>query len=105
MTEREERVIDACRLLIDGLPIDGQRRVLQALNSYPRAGNVLGAIVQWMPLSSSWGVDQAKQAVAASGIEATPKEVYNALGYLTRKGRIRHLGYGQYIISEGSMGG
>jgi len=31
-------------------------------------------------------------------VEATDKEIYNALGYLTRWGRVRRLGYGKYGI-------
>lgn len=37
-------------------------------------------------------------------IEATDKEIYNAIGNLKRRGRIRRLGYGQYASLTAAEG-
>jgi len=64
----------------------------------PMRGAVLGAVVQLLPRRTEWTVDGLKQEIAARGVEASAKEVYNSLGYLTRKKRIRRVGYGRYLI-------
>jgi hypothetical protein len=66
--------------------------------SGPRAGEVLGAIVHLFPQRESWSVAELKQTIDDKGIMATPKEVYNAVSYLARKGHIRRVGYGRYLI-------
>jgi hypothetical protein len=64
----------------------------------PRAGDVLEAIVRLLPRKSDWTVNDLKEEVSAKGVSASPKEVYNAIGYLTRKGHIRRIGYGRYVV-------
>jgi predicted transcriptional regulator of viral defense system len=66
--------------------------------SGPRAGEVLGAIVRLLPQRESWTVAELKQTIDERGIPATPREVYNAVSYLARKGHIRRVGYGRYLI-------
>jgi hypothetical protein len=101
---RVGKVVDAIKLLLDTLTLDEQRGVLKALNQHvqpidtPRAGELLGKIVRWIPRDSAWTVDDAKREVAAQGIEASPKEIYNAIAYLSRKGHVRRIGYGRYIV-------
>jgi hypothetical protein len=68
----------------------------------PRAGDVLQAIVHLLPQKADWSIGDLKESVGASGVSATPKEVYNAIGYLTRKGHVRRVGYGKYIV-DGAM--
>jgi hypothetical protein len=76
------------------------REITEIIRPIPvaRAGKVLGAIVRILPAQKRWTVDQLKQSIADQGIEAPPKEVYNAVGYLVRKGHIRRVGYGRYIV-------
>ena len=76
------------------------REITEIVSPIPvaRAGEVLGAIVRILPAQKRWTVDQLKQSIADQGIEATPKEVYNAVGYLARKGHIRRVGYGRYTV-------
>ncbi len=56
-----------------------------------------------MPREKAWTVCKVRQDVGAAGIEATAKEVYNAVGYLTRKGHVTRLGYGRYIVEGVGM--
>lgn len=62
-----------------------------------RAGPVLTAVRNLFDLSPSWSMSDIKDGVADAGVAAEPKEVYNAVGYLTRKGLIRRTNYGQYM--------
>lgn len=64
----------------------------------PQAGEVLGTVVRLLRRGSQWSVESIKSGVASEGLQATPKEIYNALGYLTRKGHVRRIGYGRYIV-------
>jgi hypothetical protein len=64
---------------------------------------LLGAIVHFLPRQTSWTVEAIKQEVASQGIPATAKEIYNSLGYLTRKKRIRRVGYGRYLVEGGLL--
>lgn len=59
----------------------------------PRAGNALSLVVQAIPRDREWTVAEIKASV---GDGVTPKEVYNAIGYLTRKGHIRRVGPRRY---------
>ena len=106
---RDEKVLDAIKLLLSTLPLDEQRRVLHELTqevqpiATPRAGEVLGKIVHWIPRGSPWTVEDAKRGVAAQGVPAPPKEIYNALAYLTRKGHVRRIGFGRYIVDGAEL--
>ena len=65
----------------------------------PRAGEVLGTIVQLLPEKREWTVEDVKKEVDASGVSASAKDVYNAIGYLARKGHVRRIGYGRYLVN------
>ena len=98
--QRTEKIIDAIRTLLDALSPAEQERVLRAVrpSATPRAGEVLGAVVRLLPSKSEWTVGEIKQDVAAAGLEAQAKEVYNAVGYLARRGHVKRLGYGRYVV-------
>jgi len=64
----------------------------------PRAGEVLEAIVKLLPLRRDWTAQHLKAEVSAKGVSASPKEIYNAIGYLARKGHIQRVGYGHYVV-------
>jgi hypothetical protein len=55
-------------------------------------------IVKLLPRQREWSVAEIKHKIDERGVAATAKEIYNALGYLTRKKHIRHIGYGRYLI-------
>lgn len=64
----------------------------------PREGRLLSAVVDLLPLRAQWSVAELKDAVRNHGVEASPKQLYNALGYLTRRRRVRRVGYGRYAM-------
>ena len=43
-------------------------------------------------------VEEVKAEVDAAGVIASPKEIYNALSYLQRRGQIRRVAYGRYVV-------
>lgn len=91
------------KTLISSLPEVDKHRVARELlktigpPESPKAGDVLASVISLMKHQSEFTVSEVKQHVEEAG-GATPKEVYNALGYLTRKGRIRRIGYGRYVV-------
>jgi hypothetical protein len=98
------KIADAIKLLLAALPLEEQDKILQEITAMlrpitaHRAGGVLGALVRLLPHRKSWTVEDIKQQVQKEGVGASPKELYNAIGYLTRKGHIQRVGYGQYIV-------
>lgn len=114
---REREAVEAITALLEPYAPEVRDRILSKLTQIlrpipaPRAGEVLGALVRLLPQQRSWTVEALKESVEASGVEAPSKELYNALGYLTRKGRIRRVGYGRYsidgaqIVTSDDLGG
>jgi hypothetical protein len=101
---RHQTIISTIKVLFGELPFAEQRRLLAELTEIlrpipaPRAGDVLGVLIHLLPKRAGWTVHDLKEAVGQHGIEATPKEIYNALSYLTRKRKIQRTGYGRYAI-------
>jgi hypothetical protein len=101
-----ESVLTAIKALMGPLPTDERARILGELTKafrpipQPRAGatDLLGEVVRLLPEQRSWRVDDVRRRIEERGIEAEPKAVYNALGYLKRKGWIQHDGYGRYTV-------
>lgn len=102
--QRAKTLASAVRTLISELPESEQHRLLDELRhklhpiSAPQAGDVLRAIIKLFPKRREWSVEDLKKDVHAQGVPAEPKEIYNALGYLTRKRKIQRIGYGRYIV-------
>lgn len=66
-----------------------------------RGSEVLKAIVKvlpFLPKEKEWTVSDLKERVEEVGVMAAPKEFYNAVGYLKRKGDVTRVGYGRYMI-------
>lgn len=68
----------------------------------PRAGAILGAMAQILALRVQWSMPDIKQMIREHGIDAAPKDIYNAIGYLVRRGYVRRIGYGRYLV-EGKL--
>ena len=51
-----------------------------------------------MPRTGAWTVDDLKKTIEKAGVDAKPKEIYNAIGYLTRRKHIQRISYGRYIV-------
>jgi hypothetical protein len=101
---QSEAIEKAIKVLLNSLSPSEQEHVLQNITDAsclipaPRAGEVLGTVVRLLPRKSEWTVEDIKHQIEAEGVKAGAKEVYNALGYLTRKGHVRRIGYGRYVI-------
>jgi hypothetical protein len=101
---RAELIASTVRTLIGELPRAEQERILGELTKKlrpietPRAGDVLGAIVEFLPKRREWSVEDVKQEVEARRGGTSAKEIYNALSYLSRSGKIARVGYGRYIV-------
>jgi hypothetical protein len=67
-------------------------------NTSAKAGDVLGTILRILPKRAEWTIGEFKKGVADRGVAATPKQVFNAVGHLTRTRRITRIGYGRYIV-------
>lgn len=99
-----EDVKEQIKALLERLPQDEREDVLHGIEEFvrpipvERAGDVLGTVVRFVQRKQHVTVDDVKEAVRQAGVEASPKEVYNAIGYLTRKGHMRRTGYGRYVI-------
>jgi len=101
---RVEQTLALVRTLLGSLPQQDQERFYREIAEKvrplapSRAGDVLGTIVQLLPQRKNWTVAELKQHIDKQGVSASPKEVYNAIGYLARTGRVTRVGYGRYVV-------
>ncbi|HKT18997.1 MAG TPA: hypothetical protein VJR47_13205 [Stellaceae bacterium] len=108
-TPRVHATIDEIRTLLQDLSPDERKQALNQIKALlqpihaPRAGDVLGAVVRLVPARRKWTISEIKSEVAGQGIEASDKEVYNAVGYLTRGKHLKRVGYGQYLFEGGLL--
>lgn len=65
-----------------------------------KAGEVLDTVIAAIPRDREFSV-----AEILAGVEAPRKEVYNAIGYLARRGRIVRQRYGRYAVAALPEGG
>ena len=94
--EERERLLAVIDLLCGLLPPEQEpllRKIVATVRPIivPRAGNVLGAISSLLPQRPEWTTGEIKQEIKSLGMEASAKEIYNALGYLVRKGYVKQL--------------
>jgi hypothetical protein len=61
----------------------------------PRGGRVMRAVLSVLPPLGEFCISGIKSQVPASA-----KEISNAMGYLTRHGYLRRLGYGRYVAAD-----
>jgi hypothetical protein len=66
-----------------------------------RSGDVLATVARFLPKRRDWTAEQIRQEVSAAGITASSREVFNAIGYLIRKGHVVRKGGGSYEMSGG----
>ncbi|WP_156398860.1 hypothetical protein [Methylobacterium sp. Leaf469] len=74
------------------------REIQDTLGPAPKGGDVLTTIVNFLGKKKSWSISEIKKQVDDEGIVASPKEVYNAVGYLNKRGHIQRVAYGQYLV-------
>ena len=110
-------IAEKIKALLETVPQEGREAILESIAEFvkpipvERAGEVLGVVVRFVQRQQEVTVGAVKEAVREAGLQATPKEVYNAIGYLTRKGHMRRTGYGRYsvdgveIVTSDDLGG
>lgn len=104
---RIEGMVKAIFALVDGFALTNRERelVLRQVSEklrpipVPRAGDALSAVVQLIPRNRDWTVKELKSKVEWNGSSISDKELYNAIGYLTRKHHIQRVGPGRYIVN------
>jgi hypothetical protein len=107
-TPLQEQTLRLARMLIDSLPPDIQEQFARELKNKVRAahppgkgaGEVLKEVIQILPTKRAWKPADVMRAFEERGISASAKEVYNALNYLARTGRLRRVRYGQYLFGS-----
>jgi hypothetical protein len=102
--QRSDVFISTIKTLVGELSSGEQERLLRELTQMlrpipaPRAGQLLGTLVRLLPKRRDWTVSDLRQTIEAEGVQASSKELYNAIGYLNRKGHVRRVGYGRYVV-------
>ncbi len=114
LTPAGTAVVEAVNALLKPLSPIEQEAVLTHLkqlipsNATPRAGKVLGAVVRHLEHERTrrreWTVREIKDAVAGQGVRAKPREVFNAIAYLARRGRVVQVAYGRYRLLDYGVG-
>lgn len=73
----------------------------------PRSGEVFDNVIQLFaqrPTHREWTASDVQAALSHAGVKADPKAVYNVLNYLAKKGRLRRIARGQYLIVDLGIG-
>lgn len=102
--QRLDALVEGTRQFLALMTTDQQERFLREISEMIRpiptirAGEVLNLITKLLPERRDWTVSDLKESVREEGVQATAKEIYNAIGYLNRKGHIRRVGYGRYVV-------
>ncbi len=69
-----------------------------------RGGPILENVVKlFKEQKRDWSAADVVAALATKGKPAEPKKVYSALTYLKDMKVIRRVGYGRYLLADGSM--
>lgn len=101
---QSEKLVEIIKTAFGALSPLEQERVARELGKIirpipaPLAGQILAAVIRLLPERRVWTVEAIKEKIAELQIGASPKEIYNALGYLARRGHITRIGYGQYLV-------
>lgn len=101
--------VNAIRQLFAALPADQRQIVFLQLAKEispiptPRGGVVLSEMARILAGRVHWTVPDIKKAFEDSGSDALPKDIYNAVGYLARRGYIKRVGYGRYIVEGAEL--
>lgn len=103
-TARVEQTLALLETLIATLPPGEVEQFIRAqitkhkIGATTRSGKLLGTILKILPEQERWSVAEIKRRVDNEGIEAEQKQVFNAMQYLKRTGRLRRIAYGQYLV-------
>lgn len=96
--------MQAVRLLVAGLSPEKRAALAQELAQSelahePGPSGVLATIIKFLPRGQTVTAADLRREVVGRGVEAEPKEIYNAIGYLARTGKLARVGYGRYLVN------
>lgn len=103
-SSRNEQTRQLARTLFESLPLADKKMLalefskLAGTDTDPQPEGLLATVVDIVSGKPRFTVSELKQQVDERGVPAAPKEIYNAIGYLARIGRVRRVGYGRYIV-------
>jgi hypothetical protein len=106
---RVRSALVAIKGLFLSLPSASRQAILRELASSappiptPRGGPLLSTIARILASRVEWSVPDIKEEIRKSGLDALPKDIYNAVGYLARRGYVRRVGYGRYLVEGGML--
>lgn len=107
-SEAASAIADAIWSLFNKLPREDRDMLVSQLLKAARplipasrAGDVLATVAKFLPKRRDWTAEQIRQEVSAAGITASSREVFNAIGYLARKGLVERKGAGRYLVGGG----
>lgn len=103
-----EAILSAIELMLNGLSEADRAAVQHRLGGQFGAKTattspLLGTIINLFKERPQRTVSEIKTEVATRGIETSSRTVYNAIGHLARKGHIRQIDYGRYVLADGSV--
>jgi hypothetical protein len=99
-----DQTLALLKTLLQEMPDTQKQRVARELLKLighpeaPKAGDALATVLSIMKRQPEFTVADVKKEVAAQGADSDPKEIYNALGYMKRRGKIRRVAYGRYVV-------
>jgi len=86
--EAWEDYADDARVILDLCP--------KIISLIAKKQNRASAVARMFANGSELTVKEIKLRASEEGAKVSAKEIYNAIGYLTRTGRIQRLSYGKY---------
>jgi hypothetical protein len=103
-------IADAIWALFDKLPVQDRNelvsqllKVARPLIPASRAGDVLATVAKFLPKRQNWTAEQIRQEVSQAGITCSARDVFNAIGYLARKGLVERKGAGRYWVAGAAV--
>jgi len=100
---RVEQSLELIRTLVESLPPEARELVARELARSELTHeatpiSVLAKVVSMLPPQQTVTVSELKQQIVSRGVGADAKEIYNAISYMARKGKLRRVGYGRYVV-------
>jgi hypothetical protein len=104
--ELEEQKVLLIRTLLHSLSAETRAALLkefaaEAADTSGSPTGVLATVIRLFPPNHPVTVAELRRAVEDHGLDAEPKEIYNAISYLSRTGALKRTGYGRYRTSDG----
>jgi hypothetical protein len=95
------------KVLLDSLPLEERKELAQRFaeiqtGTQHRGGEVYGRVISFFKQEPKreWTLTEVQSALEKKGATVDPKAVANAVGYLTKIGRLQRVGRGQYIALD-----